>query len=617
MIAEPEWPVALDEPEEADLEDGYLGELVDLFPDKAAPALLPAALALAAQGFPVVPLHTPTGEACDCRRAGCDKIGKHPRTMNGLTGATTDEDQIRRWWGMWPAANVGLVIPSGFVALDFDVEEASAVLDGRPLPLTATSRTGRGWHFLYRTAEPIPPKVGILRHLDLRGPGSYIVAPPSRHVSGTTYTWIIPPDLEEIADAPAWVLDLARGPMLTVGPGRAEPVADVIAEGERNATLASLAGTMRRRGMSAAAIAAGLLATNAERCRPPLPESEVRTIAASVARYEPAETTAPAPLAEPSTAPAVWTVRQLAEMPSAEEEYIVADGILTRGGKMLVYARSGAGKTTLLDFLAGPLATGRPFLGRFGVDRPRRVLIVQGELSIPEMSSHAQQLVAAGFGDDRLMFARMTDLRLPKGEAALRALVTAQRAEVLALDPWYRLFSGESSDKPEQVGVVFDVCDRLLEDGLLEAVIVVHHANVSGLRTAGSWMFEGWPSTILRLETVAGIPAQRLLEFEKVRAPSSSLLGVRLAIALGEEGYLPVVPILPPIGSGATLARLVVAEAGGQLRRHDLIARLMGRANVRDRAANKYLGQAVQGGLLRKVPDRGQVVYQLGEEAEP
>jgi hypothetical protein len=312
----------------------------------------------------------------------------------------------------------------------------------------------------------------------------------------------------------------------------------------------------------------------------------------------------------------VWTVGALAELPSAEEEYIIADGILTRGGKLLLYAKSGAGKTTLLDFVAGPLASGRPLLGRFAVDRPRRVLVVQGELSIPEMSSHAQQLVAAGFGDDRLLFTRMTNLRLPAGEARLRAIIAEHRVEIVALDPWYRLFSGESSDKPEQVGVVFDVCDRLLEDGLVEAVIIVHHANVTGLRTAGSWLFEGWPSTILRLETVPGVTAQRILEFEKVRAPSSSLLGQRLAIALGEDGYLPVVPVEAPIGSGVTVARLVVADAGGQLRRHDLIARLMVRANVRDRAANKYMGQAVQAGLLRKVPDGAQMVYQLTEGPE-
>ncbi len=318
----------------------------------------------------------------------------------------------------------------------------------------------------------------------------------------------------------------------------------------------------------------------------------------------------PADLAEP---PIVWTVGDLAALPSAEEEYIIAEGILTRGGKLLIYAKSGAGKTTLLDFLAGPLSTGRPFLGRYAIDRERRVLVIQGELSIPEMSSHAQQLVAAGFTDDRLMFTRMIDLRLPNGEAKLRKLIDEFRAEIVALDPWYRMFSGESSDKPEQVGVVFDVCDRLLEDELVEAVIVVHHANVTGLRTAGSWLFEGWPSTIMRLETVAGVPAQRILTFEKIRAPSSSLLGERVAIALGDAGYLPVAPTEAAIGAGVTLARLVVAEAGGQLHRKELIARLMVRAHVKERAANKYLGQAVQARHLRAVPDGAEKVYQLTE----
>jgi hypothetical protein len=349
-------------------------------------------------------------------------------------------------------------------------------------------------------------------------------------------------------------------------------------------------------------------------------EASARRVGLSIAEY--LDLTDPVPDRRgpagvtPDDLPTVWTVGALAELPSAEEEYIIADGILTRGGKLMLYAKSGAGKTTLLDFVAGPLATGRPLLGRFPVDRPRRVLVVQGELSIPEMSSHAQQLVAAGFDNDNLLFTRMTNLRLPAGEARLREIIAEHKAEIVALDPWYRLFSGESSDKPEQVGVVFDVCDRLLEDGLVEAVIIVHHANVSGLRTAGSWLFEGWPSTIIRLETVPGIPAQRILEFEKVRAPSSSLLGQRLAVELGDEGYVPVQPAETPIGSGATLARLVIAEAGGQLRRHDLIARLLVRATVRERAANKYAGQAVQAGFLRKVPDGGQMVYQLTEEAK-
>ncbi|MGH7178592.1 MAG: primase alpha helix C-terminal domain-containing protein, partial [Tepidisphaeraceae bacterium] len=67
-----------------------------------------------------------------------------------------------------------------------------------------------------------------------------------------------------------------------------EPVGEVIAEGKRNLTLASLAGTMRHRGMNPDAIVAALLVENQNKCRPPLPEVEVQSIAESIGRYPPA-----------------------------------------------------------------------------------------------------------------------------------------------------------------------------------------------------------------------------------------------------------------------------------------------------------------------------------------
>jgi putative DNA primase/helicase len=62
-----------------------------------------------------------------------------------------------------------------------------------------------------------------------------------------------------------------------------------IPEGNRNATLASLAGVMRNRGMSQDAIAAALHAENQTRCDPPLGDDEVDGIAASISRYDPDE----------------------------------------------------------------------------------------------------------------------------------------------------------------------------------------------------------------------------------------------------------------------------------------------------------------------------------------
>lgn len=57
--------------------------------------------------------------------------------------------------------------------------------------------------------------------------------------------------------------------------------------GSRNNALTSLAGSMRHRGMGEEAIAAALLVVNRERCKPPLPEVEVRAVAGSVMRYVP------------------------------------------------------------------------------------------------------------------------------------------------------------------------------------------------------------------------------------------------------------------------------------------------------------------------------------------
>jgi hypothetical protein len=62
----------------------------------------------------------------------------------------------------------------------------------------------------------------------------------------------------------------------------------VIYEGERNSTLTSLAGSLRRPGLERSAIERELLRVNAQRCVPPLSDREVLTIAQSVAKYPPA-----------------------------------------------------------------------------------------------------------------------------------------------------------------------------------------------------------------------------------------------------------------------------------------------------------------------------------------
>ena len=65
------------------------------------------------------------------------------------------------------------------------------------------------------------------------------------------------------------------------------PLDEAIPEGRRDAALTRIAGVMRRQGLSADEMAPSLLAVNAGRCNPPLPEDQVWKIANSVERYKP------------------------------------------------------------------------------------------------------------------------------------------------------------------------------------------------------------------------------------------------------------------------------------------------------------------------------------------
>jgi len=75
-------------------------------------------------------------------------------------------------------------------------------------------------------------------------------------------------------------------PMKIVNPPAASSVPAVIPQGQRNSTLLSLAGTMHKRGMDIDAIRAALHTQNQRSCSPPLPDSEVDSIAKSIARYQ-------------------------------------------------------------------------------------------------------------------------------------------------------------------------------------------------------------------------------------------------------------------------------------------------------------------------------------------
>ena len=91
----------------------------------------------------------------------------------------------------------------------------------------------------------------------------------------------------EIIEAPQWLIDWCLS-QKTSGPDKIVATDDdsPIVSGGRNTILTSLAGKMRDLGFDADKISTELKEINSRRCQPPLPESEIESIANSVGRYK-------------------------------------------------------------------------------------------------------------------------------------------------------------------------------------------------------------------------------------------------------------------------------------------------------------------------------------------
>lgn len=249
--------------------------------------LLDAALAYASRGWPILPLHDVARGTCSCL-SGCPAPGKHPRIADWPKQASQDPSVIREWWANWPTANIGLLTGegSGLVVLDVDPRNGgnASLKDLPDLPWAPQVRTGGGGlHFLFRwPGKYVKSLSGALGPgLDIKGDGGYVVAPPSLHASGEVYSWLVHPDACELPSLPAPLMEA----MCKKDSYRNANDTGRIPEGGRNSALASLAGTMRRKGLCEEALLGCLEVINEFHCDPPLGSAEVRGIAKSSTKW--------------------------------------------------------------------------------------------------------------------------------------------------------------------------------------------------------------------------------------------------------------------------------------------------------------------------------------------
>jgi hypothetical protein len=458
----------------------------------------------------VFPVHTPVESGCSCGQPDCSSIGKHPRTDKGHLAATTDAHVIEEWWRRWPDANIGVRTGaiSGLLVLDTDPrhggDDALHELEQEhgTLPASASVRTpGGGQHYYFRhpgcevrgSADKVGPGI------DVRADGGYILVPPSVGANGRAYEQ---DEEAQLASAPAWLLGLiceAEGRRN----GNAPPVGDTIPQGQRNTTLASLAGTMRRRGMGTGEIAAALLVSNHERCLPPLDEREVEAIAASVSRYEPAEpivgkpTTAD-PVAADKRAGGIAPYRfapfsEFAAHPFPDAEPLLGERgtvYVAVGSLLLVYGSDGSAKSTWTIDAAAHLGAGRNWLG-IPVPRSVRCLLIENEGPGGLFQEKLKRKRDTWDGDD---FTPMVDVfTCPWGEFSFadeqaRKAITdycdEHEIEVVMANPTLGL-GVAASGRPDETQ---QMVNWLKECGLGDhrAFWLIHHENKAG-QISGDW----------------------------------------------------------------------------------------------------------------------------------
>lgn len=189
------------------------------------------------------------------------KVDKRPlvpwqTTDDHASAATTDEATIRAWWRRWPKAWPGWVLPDGAIVADLDDRDAFAGT-GLELPDAPTQTTPRGGeHRLYlgegrQTVKQIPgldTRVGGKGWVGLYSADAFAGSPPP---------------------APSWLLsgrqngadvsfESASIAIEAIREGRL-----IIRQGERDSTLASIAGSLIARGATASAAVLALELLNA------------------------------------------------------------------------------------------------------------------------------------------------------------------------------------------------------------------------------------------------------------------------------------------------------------------------------------------------------------------
>lgn len=400
--------------------------------------------------------------------------GKTPLTQNGFKDASVDPDVIERWWKAHPKANIGIAtgqMSGGIVAIDMDVDKDKDK-DGYHtfvkwcednyliLPDSWLSITGRGgYHLLYKSAFPVPSKIGWLQDVDIRADGAYIVAPPSIHPNGTKYEWEQSPDDYELISTDDIDVEYVFNSVIASNKtDRSEPlkVPEVIPEGHRDEMMFKLACKYQAMGMSDEVMLVALQKENELRCKPPLTKKEIERKVKQAQKYKKGEVIDVTDDSKVVASRKTYnkTHRAIEEkvtendldMPTLdgfeerEKEWLIP-GYIPKGAVTLLCSDGGIGKTTIWCDTLAAFTVGRSTLFDKALDIPFHTGITHSVMYFskedPTEEILKRKLRESGADQRKIRCFGLDDERLSKiwyGSLLLDKLVEKYRPDIVVFD---------------------------------------------------------------------------------------------------------------------------------------------------------------------------------------
>ncbi|MDQ3314335.1 MAG: AAA family ATPase [Verrucomicrobiota bacterium] len=315
---------------------------------------------------------------------------------------------------------------------------------------------------------------------------------------------------------------------------------------------------------------------------------------------------------------AIVSAGELAGLELPVREDIVAP-FFKVGDLGYVFGSRGSGKSWLTLLLLNAIAQGRDFAGQ-GVDRPRRVLLVDGEMPLDSVRERQHLLTAENpeglffLNHERLhqTASQVLNLAEPAAQQALERVVKEKKIEVLALDNLSCLFYGVRENEADAWEAILPWLLHLRR--LQVAVVIVAHAGRNG-EMRGTSRREDQAFWILKVTEADTAPNFKGLKFRTQFTKNRNAVNLECpplewTLTTASTGRMQVssrhvthdCAILSLVNGGLTRASDIAQELGLSTGRVSQIAGTLRSRGLIEMAGREY--QLTADGTVRLAADR-------------